>query len=100
MLEASPDDVARLLVFIDECYEPGLLMAGALREKILVVPMRAHGDHGIGRLKDRLYAAIILLQLQHRGRWIRVWKTEDVVDGGGTERIDALRIVPHHSEAV
>ena len=57
-------------------------------------------DHRIGRIQNRLHAAVILLQLEHGRGGKRLGKIEDVVHRGGAERIDALGIIADDREPV
>ena len=57
-------------------------------------------DHGVGRSQQRLRAAVVALQRQHRGRWREaLGKAEQVLDLGRTEAVDRLRVVAHHGQA-
>ena len=76
------DDVAGLLVFIDERHQSRLLLAGAGGKEILVVSLGGEGDHRVGGVEDGLDAAVVLFQFQDGGVGIDAGEIEDVVDGG------------------
>ena len=99
MLEDALDEVIALLIFIDERDQSRFLPARALREQVLVVAPGTLRNDGVGCVEDGLHAAIILLECQNARARIHLWKIKNVVNGRGTKRVDALRIITDNEKA-
>ena len=100
-LEHAADDVVGLRLVVGDG-DVARARAGAARglEDLAVLP-RALADQRVGRVEHALGRAVVALERHHpRGRRVLVRKAEDVLDGGGAERIDRLRVVADHRDAL
>ena len=55
------------------------------------------GNHRIGRIQNGLCRTIVLLQANHTGATVLLFKIQNIFDGGATETIDTLIIVTHYT---
>ena len=58
------------------------------------------GDDGIGRLQDGLGGAVVLLQADHLGCRVLLFKAENILNGGAPKAVDALVVVAHHADVL
>ena len=56
------------------------------------------GDDGIRRVQDRLRGAVILLKLHHPGVRPGLFKGQDILKIRAPKAIDALVVIPHHTD--
>ena len=101
LLPAQPLDVLThddglLLVAVGRL-QLQLLTVLILREHILRDLPLIPPDQRIGRLHDQLRRAVVLLQLEELRLPIQVLEVQDIVDIRPSERIDALRVITHHT---
>ena len=92
-------DVLRLGLQLVDRHQarPGSLAAD--RQQMLAVLARRLGHHRVGDVQHRLSRAIVLRQRDDLGsRAEPVRKAQDVLHGGGAERIDRLGVVADHCE--
>ena len=56
------------------------------------------GNHLVGGLQNGLGGAVILLQPNHLGTGMLLFKVEDIFDGSAAEAVNTLVVVAHHAE--
>ena len=71
-----------------------------LREAFLLQAPFVVRDQAVGGLDDGLRGAVILLQAEFLRLGIVLLETQDVLDAGAAEAVDALGVVAHHAEVV
>ena len=93
MIEDPADDERDLLVLVLASDQLGRRAGGARRPEILGVPLAGVGDHAVGRLQNRLRAAVVLFQRDDPGAGELLREVHDVADRRRTEGVDGLRVV-------
>ena len=71
-----------------------------VRPEILAFPSGIVGDYGVGRRQNMPSGTIVLFQTDGPCIPEVVFKTQDVLDGGAAETVDALIVVPHYTDVV
>ncbi|MDC4225338.1 MAG: hypothetical protein MPW15_14145 [Candidatus Manganitrophus sp.] len=64
------------------------------KEALRVLLLRL-GDHGIGQIEDRLRRSVVLFELVNLRSWEILRKTQNVLEIGPAEGVDALGVIPH-----
>ena len=73
----------------------------ALRKQVLFVLPLAFGDQQVGGVENRLSRTIVLLQRDDLGsRHELIGKAKNIFDFSGAKRIDRLRVITNHCDAV
>ncbi len=94
-------DTARLVGFVAHADQLRPLGRRAFRPESLAEALLGQLDDRIGGGQDRLRRAVIALERGRFGaRAELAGKIQNVADRGGTKRVDRLRVVAHHREAV
>ena len=75
-----------------------LVSLAVFRPQALAFPGSVVGNHLVGRFQNAHGGTVILLQADHPGIFVLLFKFQDVFDGGPPEFIDALVIVAHHAD--
>ena len=71
-----------------------------LTEHILVDLSFVLPDQTVGCLYDILRTAVVLFQFEQSGTLVRLLEVKDIIDVRPAETIDALRIIPHHTDTL
>src|SRR6266446_10383993 len=91
--------IVRLRLLILRGHEQWPLLRPSLREQVLFEPLTPSTYHSVRSVQNRLYRAVVLLELDDRGGWVEVaGKIQDVSYGGSTKRVDRLRVVADHGD--
>src|SRR6266446_6450293 len=86
--------IVRLRLLILRGHEQWPLLRPSLREQVLFEPLTPSTYHSVRSVQNRLYRAVVLLELDDRGGWVEVaGKIEDVTNRGAAERIDRLGVI-------
>ena len=99
--EHARADELRLRRQIVDRHQLGARALAAHRQQVLAVLARRIRHERIGRIENALAGAEVLRQRDDLGLGPEaVGETEDVLDRGGAERVDSLRVVADHGDAL
>ncbi|MPM55031.1 hypothetical protein SDC9_101816 [bioreactor metagenome] len=90
--------VLGLVVFVHGGIQPQRLPCGLAGPEIFTLAALIVADDGVGRLKNMLGGAVILLQADHPGALVLLLEGQNVFDGRPSEAVDGLVVVPHHAD--
>ena len=88
----------RLGVLVVELADLDRIALAELGEQRLALAAPVVGDHRVGDVEDDLRRAVVLLEADQFGVDEVVLEVQDVLDVGGTERVDRLIVVPDDRE--
>ncbi len=91
-------DVARLLVLVVGLIERDVQALAVFRVQALGRAVLVIGDQRVGRVEDRLRAAVVLLQQHDSGFRVVLPKTRHVAIVGSAEAVDRLVLIAHHEQ--
>ena len=86
--------VALVEIGLDEHFVSGAVA----RPQCLALSALVMADDGVGGIQNILGGTVVLLQPDRANAPILLFKTQDILNIGATEPIDALIIIAHHAD--